>query len=177
MKDEQIALEQYKKQIQNLPLKDFAPDSPVWIYMSSRALNPKEVIAANKLVGSFVENWVSHGTDLEAYGELLFSRLLLLSANSATFPPSGCSIDASVHFVKKMEEEFSVDFFDRMWLAFIDAEGEIDAVKVHTIPSLIGTGTISKESAVFDNTIHRIDQLLADWIKPLEKSWVKRFID
>nr|MBS0036932.1 hypothetical protein [Saprospiraceae bacterium] len=154
----------------------YAPYSPVWIYLSSGELAPNQSEELKERVKDFATQWLSHGQKVESCGDFLFDRFIVLAVNAESLPPSGCSIDSSVHFVREMESRFSVDFFDRMQLAWIDGKEDLQVNQLREIPTKYKEGSIDRHTLIFDNTITTVEQLLNSWIKPLEKSWVKNYV-
>ena len=166
----------YVDQIKGLLLTKFAEHSPVWIYMSSRELTAAESAEMETAVQQFAKSWLSHGSAVAGFGVVLFNRFLILSANAGQIAPSGCSIDSSVGFVKSLEEEYSLDFFDRMKVAFIDEEGEIDTISINSVHNAVSEGTVNEKTPIFDNTITQVGPFADKWIVPLEDSWVRNFL-
>lgn len=171
-----LVTEQWMEQLSDLPLASYSPASRVWIYLSSRTLNDSESKDLDKNLKQFAAQWLSHGDKMEASGEFLFNRFVLLSANADRLPPGGCSIDASVHFLRKLEEHFSIDLFNRMNVAFLNEDGEPDIFHLHSVKDLIEEGTITGQTPIFDNTVTNVRDFIEAWIKPVEKSWLKNFI-
>ncbi len=171
-----IGTENYSSQIRELPLANFHPESPVWIYLASRPLSEMEANDINRATSQFVRQWVSHGNTVSGYGGLLFNRFLVLSANAAIVSPSGCSMDSSVKFVQEVDNRYSLDLFDRLKIGFIDREGEIDTLQLSALKSAMEEDTIDEDSPIFDNTINKLGPFREQWIKPLGESWVKNFI-
>src|SRR5687767_13132276 len=98
---------------------DFASDSRVWVYQSSRLFSFTEALHVEDLLKNFVDNWQSHGAPVKGYGNLFFGQFIVLMADERATGVSGCSTDSSVRFVKSLEQQFSVDFFNRNNLAFL----------------------------------------------------------
>ncbi|WP_204351865.1 hypothetical protein, partial [Klebsiella variicola] len=66
----------------------------------------------------FVSNWISHGTPVKGYANLLFGQFIILMADETATGVSGCSTDSSVHLMKEIELRFKADLFNRQNLAF-----------------------------------------------------------
>ncbi len=153
----------------------FPSETRVWIYQSSKPIDAEKVPALRSLVNQFAQSWVSHNRQLRAHGDVLYDRFILLAVDESQADASGCSIDKSVHFLKQLEAQLGVDLFDRMNFAWQDG----DAVK--TAPStefsaLYQSGEINSDTLVFDNLVKTKGELEENWLKPLNKSWHKRFV-
>ena len=86
------------------PFENLPEDSKIWIYQSNRKLTEDEVTAITKKCQEFVENWAAHGTSLEASFLLKYNRFIIFAVNQAVQNATGCSIDASVHFIQQLDQ-------------------------------------------------------------------------
>lgn len=151
--------------------------SKVWIYQADKELTEKERYEIQGHLFTFLSQWTAHHAALKSYGNLFHDQFLTLFVDETTAAASGCSIDASVHFVQQLGNHYQVDFFNRMIFSYLDEEAE----KVHTLTSeqfkaAYQAGTITDETLVFDNLVKTKDQFLTEWLKPLSSSWHKRFV-
>lgn len=146
------------------------PNSRIWIYQANRLLTESEAAQINELAKQFVSSWNSHGTQLVADITLKNNLHLVVSVDESHKDASGCSIDSSVRFVKALEEQFNLDFFDRMLVAY-HADNEIRLAKAHDI-----SHTIDGECLVYNNLIERYDQLESDWLTPAKNTWISSFL-
>lgn len=94
------------------------PASRVWLYQSNKALTPSEMSWLQDELNRFTEQWAAHGNQLQAAGKVLNPFFIALAVDLTHENASGCSIDASVRFVKSVGNELNVDFFNRlkMWV-------------------------------------------------------------
>lgn len=152
-----------------------AATSKVWIYQADRELTTDETAEIRHLTADFVRQWASHGTALYAGGDLLFNRFLVLMVDESMAGASGCSIDSSVNFVRQLEQNFKIGFFDRLSFAWMSATGVLSAPKA-VFKEWYHTGKISDNTLVFDNLVQTKAQLEAAWLIPLSASWHKRFV-
>jgi hypothetical protein len=98
------------------------PESRVWLYQANRALSPTEISWLQDELNQFTEQWAAHGNQLQAAGKVLNPFFIALAVDLTHENASGCSIDASVLFVKAVGTELQVDFFNRlkMWVELED---------------------------------------------------------
>ena len=106
---------------QYLP-EEFNLNSRVWIYQSSRRFLVTEALSMESLLEDFVNDWKSHGTPVKGYVNLLFGQFIIIMADETATGVSGCSTDSSVRLIKKIEELYKVNMFDRQTLAFFVKE-------------------------------------------------------
>ena len=66
----------------------------------------------------FLNQWTSHGNDLQAGVNLPYDRFIVLGLNESIQSASGCSIDSSVRFIQSIEEQFDIVLLDKMNVTF-----------------------------------------------------------
>lgn len=142
----------------------------IWIYQADRPLTDGEKVHTLHKLGSFVSQWKAHGRGLAAKAEIRYGRFIILMVDDTAVPPSGCSIDKSVHLLKEIEAETGLNLFDRMQVAYRDA-GEIKAVPRAEFERLIAAGKVTGDTIVFNNLITTYPELETHWEVPLSQSW------
>ncbi|RMF27599.1 MAG: hypothetical protein D6765_07275 [Bacteroidetes bacterium] len=152
------------------------PDSRVWIYQSSRTFSEVECRELEDRLRDFLEQWVSHGAHLPAWAGVLHRRFIVLMVDQREAGPSGCSIDASVRFLKGLEARFGVALFDRMQFAWLEGE-EVRTAPQEAFAEKFAQGELKPETPVFDNLVETKAELDRAWLKPLKESWHRRFVE
>ena len=156
---------------QDLIPQDFNDNSHVWVYQSNRSFTIKETIQIEELLQNFTKGWKSHGTPVKGYANLFFGQFIILMADETAMGVSGCSTDSSVRLIKNIEQDFQVELFDRLMLAFIIQE-RIQLLPLSKISSYLENGLISTDTLYFNNTILTKKELLNNWIIPVKESWL-----
>lgn len=151
-------------------VKDLAPASRVWIYQSNRELSPAETELLQKYAEQFVHNWMAHGKPVHGWAETKYNRFLILFADEEATAVSGCSIDSSVAFVKRVQAELGIDFFDRKQMAWLE-NGDVKTKVMHEFWALRKAGVITAETLVFNNLVKDKAEFDASWITSFDKSW------
>lgn len=155
---------------------ELMPDhAKTWVYQCNRALSKKEEDWVLEKVHSFLKGWAAHGKDLQAAADLRYNRFLLLAVDESANMATGCSIDSSVGFIKQMQNELNVDFFDRTNIAF-STSGVIESESLKVFKEKVKSGQIPESATIFNNTITTKGELLNNWMQPLTKSWAGRFL-
>ncbi len=91
------------------------PDSSrIWLHLANRKLVASEEQFLKEELIVFLDSWSAHGKRLQCNATLLFSQYLIFSVDENIESASGCSIDSSVHFAKRMGSELGIDFFTRL---------------------------------------------------------------
>tara|TARA_R110002124_G_scaffold138576_6_gene302090 strand:+ start:19428 stop:19913 length:486 start_codon:yes stop_codon:yes gene_type:complete len=155
---------------ENLP-----DDSRIWVYQSNRKLSDAEVSAISPKIEAFLENWTAHGSDLEAGFEIKYNRFIVLGLNQANASASGCSIDASVHFIQSLEKELDIDLLDKMNVTFYSGE-YIAHKSLSDFRKMAKAKSVSPNTVVFNNLVNTKAEYLENWEVPAKESWHNRFL-
>ncbi|MAX71493.1 MAG: ABC transporter ATPase [Flavobacteriaceae bacterium] len=155
---------------------DTLPDeSRVWIYQANRSFSEEELIELNKQLDTFIEAWTAHGKDLEAGYKIVYKRFIIIALNQDLNKATGCSIDASVHFIQELEKQYNVDLMDKMNVSF--KQGEFVAYKpLLDFKKMAQQKAVSKNTIVFNNLVTNIAEFKENWEVPASESWHSRFI-
>ena len=101
-----------------IPFDELPGHSRVWIYQSNRKFSDEEIAEIERLTKEFIENWAAHGTSLAASFVTKYNRFIIIAVNQDVQQATGCSIDASVQFIQKLEAKYQVDLLDKMNVTF-----------------------------------------------------------
>ena len=115
-----------------IPFENLPEESRIWIYQSNRKFSDDELTEIEKDLQSFLDEWESHGTPLEASFLTKYNRFLILAVNQDVQQATGCSIDKSVEFIQKLEQKYKVDWKALRTLCTVAVH------LVHSISSLAG---------------------------------------
>ncbi|WP_159023424.1 ABC transporter ATPase [Formosa sp. L2A11] len=149
--------------------------SKVWIYQANRSFSDQELEEIKSKLDVFIENWTAHGADLSAGYEIKYKRFIILGLNQEVNNASGCSLDASVHFIQQLEKEYNVDLLDKMNVSY--KQGEFVAYKTLTeFRKMAKDKAVSKKTIVFNNLVTNIAEYNENWEVPASDSWHNRFI-
>ena len=157
-----------------VPYDEMPPHSRVWIYQSSRALSEEEVAIVTETAQVFLEKWSAHGEGLKSSVEVRFNRFLLILLDESHAGASGCSIDASVHFVQNLARELNVDFLDRTLIPFM-SNGSVEVEQLSQISSRVEEGKIGPETITFDNRVRDKQGLESSWLVPAGSTWLNKY--
>jgi hypothetical protein len=151
--------------------EDFNDNSRVWIYQSSRLFLMSEAFAIEDILKDFVSNWKSHGDTVKGYANLFFGQFIVLMADETQSGVSGCSTDSSVRVIKQIEEQFTVNMFDRQNLAFM-IKDKVQLLPMSQLNYAVENNFINADTLYFNNTVLTKKELLEKWIVPVKDSWL-----
>ena len=158
-----------------VPFKELSDSSRVWIYQANRSFSEQELQEITTKLEDFISQWTAHGANLKASFEIRYKRFIILSLDQELNAATGCSIDASVHFIQKLEQDYSVDLLDKMNVSY--KQGEHVAYKnLIDFRKMAKDKAVSPNTIVFNNLVTNKSEYLTDWEVPASESWHNRFL-
>ncbi len=149
--------------------------SRVWIYQANRSFTENEIEEIKSKLDVFIENWTAHGSDLQSGYEVKYKRFIVIALNQNLNVATGCSIDASVHFIQQLEKEYNIDLMDKMNVSY--KQGEYVAYKtLIDFKKMAKKRAVSKNTIVFNNLVANKAEYLENWEVPASESWHSRFL-
>ncbi|RIA09758.1 hypothetical protein OE09_1604 [Flavobacteriaceae bacterium MAR_2010_72] len=150
-------------------------ESRVWIYQANRSFTDIEIAEISKKLEIFIENWTAHGSDLQSGYTIVYKRFIVIALNQSLNKATGCSIDASVHFIQQLEQAYNVDLMDKMNVSY--KQGEFVAYKsLQEFIKMAKDKAVSKNTIVFNNLVTNIAEFNENWEVPASESWHSRFL-
>jgi len=152
----------------SLPIK-----SRIWVYQSNKYFANNNINKIKTLIEPFVDNWQRHGKDLKASYKIFYNQFIVLAVDESN-EVSGCSIDASMHVIQQIEQEFKADLTNKLQVAFRDGDN-INTVSITDFKKYITLLKINRETIVFNNMVDSISALQTQWEVPAKKSWHRKY--
>lgn len=150
-------------------------ESRVWIYQANRSFLDQEIEEIQFKLNVFIANWTAHGSDLEGGYQIKYKRFIILGLNQNLNAATGCSIDASVHFIQQLEKDYNVDLMDKMNVSY--KQGDYIAYKtLIDFKKMAKDKAVSKNTIVFNNLVANIAEFNENWEVPASESWHSRFL-
>ncbi|MGV6845200.1 MAG: ABC transporter ATPase [Lutibacter sp.] len=150
---------------------DALPDSArIWIYQSNRELSLNEVQEIEDKATQFIQDWTAHGDNLKASFIVKYQHFIIIAVDEGFNNASGCSIDASVSFIKKLEQQFEIDLMNKLNISF-KINNHINVVSLADFKNYIQQGKISEQTTVFNNLVTNIKEFKRNWEVEAKDSW------
>lgn len=150
-------------------------ESRVWIYQANRSFTDQEISEIQEKLDTFIENWTAHGSDLQSGYIIKYKRFIVIALNQNLNKATGCSIDASVHFIQQLEKDYNVDLMDKMNVSY--KQGDYIAYKtLLDFKKMAKDKAVSKHTIVFNNMVTNIAEFNENWEVPASDSWHSRFL-
>ena len=137
-------------------------ESKVWVYQADRPLRPNEIASISSELNSFVKEWAAHGSQLYGDVAILHNRFVILCVDETKTGVSGCSIDTSVHKMKKIGIAHDIDFFNRMNL-IVENKNEFEYVHISDLKNYLNWN-------VFNPMVTNLEELRNAWKIKVEES-------
>ena len=150
------------------------PRARVWIYQASRPLGEEELMPLLPRLAAFAEEWTSHGRQLAASAQFLHRQFLVIGLDEAVAGASGCSIDASVRFVRELEQQLGIELLEKSQMAFL-IEGELHLLTRRELRPAIAAGQITADTLYFNNTLTTKGELVESWPAPASQTWLAAY--
>jgi len=148
--------------------------SKIWIYQSNREFTVNEIHEINEMLNRFIGSWKRHGDDLKASYLIKYNQFIILAVDEDHNEVSGCSVDASAHVFKQIEQTYQVDLFNKLNTAFKDGEN-INIVSLADFQKYVKQQKINSKTIVFNNLIKTKKELSTAWEVDAENSWHNRY--
>lgn len=154
--------------------KELPETARVWIYQANTSLNADQLKFIGEKAAAFCEQWSAHSTPLKSAFKILNDKFLVVAVDEGFNVASGCSIDASVRFVREVEQHLGISFFDRTQVAFL-IDDDVYTTDLHAIKDEISTGKIEPETLTFNLQAQNVAEFENNWLVPVQDSWMKRY--
>ena len=155
---------------------DQLPDSSrIWVYQASRKLSASEIAMMEETLKDLCNSWKAHGAELHTSFSIQYSQFILLGVDESMAGASGCSIDGSVRQLKEIQSHIGIDLFDRTQVAFLSGE-TVEVVKMTDLKNHFLSGRLNGASLLFNNAISQKGDLKKNWLIPVEKSWLVKYL-
>lgn len=158
-----------------IPFQEMPEQSRVWIYQSNRAFTKEEQSEITKKTIDFISQWEAHAEALHASFDIRYNRFLILVVDGSVHPPTGCSIDESVHFIQSLEKQYDIELLDKMNVVF-KKDNSLIYRSLPEFKKLIKSKEITAETIVFNNLVVNKHELDNFWEVPLRESWHSRYL-
>lgn len=157
-----------------IPFQQLSDEARIWVYQASRPLVHEQRAAMLQKTQSFLEQWASHGNPLQCSADILYNQFLILAVEESFQGATGCAVDASIQFIRSLEQEFQLDLLDRTHIAFRQDEHNV-VVPLGQLTAKIQQGIISADMLTFDNTITKKEALAEQWLVRAKDSWLGKY--
>jgi hypothetical protein len=137
----------------------------IWVYVSNRAFETHEQAEWAERLSEFTANWSAHKLRLSAYSTIFLNQVIILGVDEQVQAISGCSIDASVNFLKECEAYWKVVLLDGGRLTRYEA-GCLKLESLAQARQQLGLGVINQQTWFFNSFAQNAEQLRNEtWVQ------------
>ena len=135
-----------------LPFDSMPGHARLWVYQANRAFMPAEKKYLEEGLKDLCNQWAAHNIPLQTSFLIQWDQFVILTVDEQQNGASGCSIDNSVHYLRSLQQELGLDFFDRSQVAFLQKDS-IHAYSLSGLKTLFENHTLTAETITFNNTV------------------------
>ncbi len=150
-------------------------DARLWVYQCNRKFISSELEAINSSLQEFLASWSAHGKELKSAYALYYDQFIVLSVDESSHGASGCSIDASVTFMKLLEETYEISLLDRTQIGFV-IDKEIMILNLSQIKEAITSDKIKPKDVILNNAVSSVAEFKKSWYQTVDQSWCKKYL-
>ncbi len=148
--------------------------SRVWVYQANRAFSTSEEEEIVAKTENFITSWQVHGKDLKASYQIKYHQFIVIAVDEDYNKVSGCSIDASVNLILKLEQSLKLDLTNKLKVSFKD-NNNVNVVSLLDFKNFVKQQKITENTVVFNNLVATKADFESNWEVPAINSWHKRF--
>lgn len=147
-------------------------DSRIWVFASSRPFTEQERQELDTLLVKVREKWDIKQPGMRGCHEFIEDRFLVVGADESQGIIDGCSVDAMMSWILRLEGQTGLKLMDRMVIHYRDAEGAPQSVSRPQFAELASSGEVTAATHVFDTTIHSVGELREGRFEvPMSETW------
>jgi hypothetical protein len=151
------------------------PTTRVWVYQADKDLGAEQQRIIKKELTDFCTHWEAHGQALASNFEIRNQRFVLLYVNENMHAASGCSIDGSVRVMKALQQQLSIDFFDRTQVAFLIGE-IIQTIPITKLKNSFAEGVLNADTITFNTLATTKVEVEKKWCLAAENTWLAKYL-
>jgi len=154
-----------------VPFDTLPPESRLYAFNAERALADVDMELLRENLERFLQDWTAHRKELTVGYDLRLHQFILIAIDESKLPPSGCSIDTLMRFLRDLGAHMRVELLDSPDICFLDSD-IVRCVNRAQFAALAEHGDVGPDTIVFDNTISRLRDLNEGrWQIPAARSW------
>ena len=156
-----------------VPFENLPDASRVWIFGSDRPLTEDGTTSLLKGVEEHLTEWKAHGEPLTVGSQLRDKRFLVVAVDQSSAGATGCSIDGLFRVLQSLEPKVGANLVGGGRVFYRDGQAQVQSTTRERIPELVQSGTITKDTVVFDTSLTDLGAFRAGFEKRAKESWIK----
>ncbi len=152
---------------------DTLPDgSRIWLFAAGRPFTDEERAGLDALLTKVREKWAIKQPGMCGCHEFVLDRFVVVGADESRGIIDGCSVDAMMNWLMRLEAEAGLRLVDRMVVHYRGPDGAPRSVSRAAFAALAKSGEVTADTHVFDTTINRIEAWRGGHFeRPVSATW------
>jgi hypothetical protein len=151
-------------------------DAVVFIFQADRALNTDECAEIEMQLHAFISGWTSHNLPVNGFGKIYYNRFIVIFADESDDKLGGCSKDKVNQFIRNTGDQFHINFFDRLQVAYLDDASCVSTLPLSQLTDGYDRGKLTPDTIVFNNLVATKINWETGWKQALSGSPFSRFV-
>jgi len=147
-------------------------NSRVWLYTANRLLTVEEQVKLPPAIELFLSDWIAHGQSLQASWRLEGGRCLVIALDERSPHATGCSIDAKVHWLQALGQEWGIDWLSRSFVTYyIEDACSWQDIPLASFWAARKAGVVDGETRVVNSVVSKKLECEPTLVRPFRSSW------
>lgn len=144
----------------------------LWAFGAGRPLEGRDAALLEERMPPFLTEWTAHRQELQAAWDLREDRFLLVAVDETRTAASGCSIDALMRHLRRLEEALETSLLDSAPVWYRRPDGEVVSCARTEFRRRAAGGEVGEDTPVFDLTLSTLEEVRAGLLeRPARATW------
>ena len=144
------------------------------IFPASRSINHEENLDILMKIEDFLTSWKAYENPLQSNVCIEYEQFIIICIDENIEPASGCSLDALNNFIRKIEQKYQLELFDRMKAVFLE-NNTLKTLKLRDFRAALKNKELRSDILIFDFSSNNEEEFSKRFLLPLKESWAKDY--
>jgi hypothetical protein len=144
------------------------------IFPASRSINHEEKLDILMKIEDFLTSWKVYENPLQSNVCIEYEQFIIICIDENIEPASGCSLDALNNFIRKIEQKYQLELFDRMKAVFLE-NNTLKTLRLKDFCATLKNKELRSDILIFDFSSNNEEEFSKRFLLPLKESWAKDY--
>ena len=144
------------------------------IFPASRSINHEENLDILMKIEDFLTSWNAYENPLQSNVCIEYEQFIIICIDENIEPASGCSLDALNNFIRKIEQKYQLELFDRMKAVFLE-NNTLKTLRLKDFCATLKNKELRSDILIFDFSSNNEEEFSKRFLLPLKESWAKDY--
>ena len=144
------------------------------IFPASRSINHEEKLDILMKIEDFLTSWKVYENPLQSNVCIEYEQFIIICIDENIEPASGCSLDALNNFIRKIEQKYQLELFDRMKAVFLE-NNTLKTLRLKDFCATLKNKELRSDILIFDFSSNNEEEFSKRFLLPLKESWSKDY--